>query len=444
MTGRPSISKAHLSDSAIEIRRVAGTQCPPELIELRQHVWSQETGLLPEGGLFNDNDANAVHILVYDMANGGRLVASTCAIEAERSDFADHSHLPRAVLQDAIVSTRSTVHPDYRGGSLFPLLVYLGAREGRMRGRRWITGFIERDQSLARKITGAIDLVQVPPRKVSGRRHEYEVVAIGGEVNCVMSNCFHHIPQAFHSYLSEHCFVEEIIAEVERGAKRFHGGPWFQAVNRCELTKWQYFLTLANMHAYVRWTTRLLGTVVGITADQGLRKHYLNHLGGEIDHELMLENDIARLGFDVEYVKQRFCPSDDVFAFMSLQEALCAGPRRNPSLFLAVPLAMEALAALLPEDFLEVLSRNIASWGVKEPKRVISFLASHIREDGGTDGHWDAARQILHRHVKSEEVLQEFLATIRLVHDSKHRAFTSYVHGPDLFAAHPEMAVVKI
>jgi hypothetical protein len=423
--------------SSIEVRRFLFNDCPPGLAELRRLVWDQETGLLPEAGLFNDNDHRGVHLLVYDPANGRRLVASTCAVEAERSDFATYTRLPEGVLRDTMLSTRSTVHPDYRGTGLLAVLVYLGAREGRMRARRWLAGFLERGMTPGRKVTGAIDLEKVPPRRVRGRDGYYDVVAAAGDVNYTMSQCFRRIPDVFRPYLREHFLAEEVVAAVMKGARRFYEGPWFRAVEKGELTRWQYFRTLANMHIYVRWTTRLLGAVIGIAPDPELRGHYIRHLRGEIDHEVMLEGDITHLGFDVDYVRNHMSATEDIRAFMSLQESLCTGPRRDPSLFLAVPLAIEALTAFLTREFLGQLSENIASWGVGDPSRAMTFITSHVRTDGGTDGHWDATRRILHRHLAGERELQEFLSIVRLVQDSQHKAFTSYATETDIFAASP-------
>jgi hypothetical protein len=421
--------------SSLEIKRCVGGQCFGELAELRRLVWVRETGLLTEEELFGDDDQQGIHLLICDVDHGDRVVASTCAVEAERSFFAHHTGFAEHVLRDAVVSTRSTVHPDYRNKGLFSLLLYLGTREGRKAGRRWVAAFLEPGAVPGRVISGARDLKQVPPYYVRGGVSTYEVVATAVDVNYVMSNCFRRIPADLLPYLREHFFVDEIVDEVMRGARRFHEGPWFRAVEKSQLTRWQYYRTLAEMHLYVRWTTRLLGATVGITADPELRRHYLQHLGGEIDHELMLENDIAQLGFDVDYVKHYLTPSEDIRTFMSLQESLCCGPRRDPSLFLAVPFAIEALTAFLTGEFLEQLAANIASWGVAEPARAMTFITAHLRSDGGTDGHWDAARQILHRHLAGEKELQEFLSIVRLVQSSLHRAFTAWVTAPDIFVA---------
>ncbi|WP_406694505.1 hypothetical protein V5E97_25870 [Singulisphaera sp. Ch08] len=423
--------------TSIEIRRCLGLDWLPELIDLRRLVWEQETGLLSEEKLVDDNDRQGVHFLVYDSTNNNRLVASTCAVLAERSNFAAHTRLPEKVLRETMVSTRSTVHPDYRGNGLFSLLVYLAGREGRMQERRWLAAYMEPGMAAGRKVSGARNLEKVASRRVEGRDGSYEVVTIAEDVNYVMSNSFRRIPEHLHPYLRETFFVDEVVGEVMSGARRFYEGPWFKAVENGELTRRQYITTLAEMHTYVRWTTRLLGTVIGITSDPELRKHYLRHLGGEIDHEVMLENDIDQLGFDVDYIKNHHSPSEHIRTFMSLQESLSFGPRRDPSLFLAAPFAAEALSAFLKKEFVEKLSRNIASWGVDNPSRAMTFITSHADFDGGTDGHWEAMRRILHRHLKGERELREFLSIVRLAQNSLLRAFSSFVEGTDIFAASP-------
>jgi hypothetical protein len=426
-----------VQNSSLQITRCPGTERPPELAELRRLVWHEETGLLNADALFNDNDRHGVHYLVYDPHADGQLVAATCAVKAEHSDFAAHSQLADEVLRDTMLSTRSTVHPDYRRRGLLSLLIYLGGREGRMAGRRWLAGYLERGTTPGKKVTGAVELSHVPPRRVWGRHGEYEVVATAAETDPVLSNCFEHLPQELKQYLREHCFAEEIVAQVMSGARRFYESPWCRAAESGTLTRWQYLRTLAEMHLYVRWTTRLLGTVVGICADASLRRHYLRHLEGEIDHEVQLEHDIAELGGDLDFINRRMAPADDIRAFMALQESLCSGLRRDPQLFMAVPFAMESLTAFLTQEFLDRLAATIASWGVDAPREAMTFLACHIQSDGGVDGHWDAARQILSQYVCDEAKLQEFLSTVRLVQSLIERAFTSFTMAPDLFAARP-------
>jgi hypothetical protein len=439
MTAALMSSRRPLDPASFAIRRCLGTEAPAELKDLRRAVWADEKGLLPEAQIFDENDRQGVHFLLYDTSDVDRLAAATCAVEAERSEFAGHSRFPADVLRDTIVSTRSTVHPDYRGNSLLALLIYLGAREGRMLGRRWIMSYLERGTGPAWRIVQAVELDRVPPRRVCGRDGaEYEVVATAGDLNQIMLDCFRHMPSALVPHLRERLFVDEVVAEVMRGARRLYEGPWFCAIEEGRLSRRQYLTTLSEMHAYVRWTTRVLGSVIGITPDPELRRHYIAHLEGEVDHEIQLEHDIAHLAGDVARVKHHWSPSEPIRGFMALQESLCSGLRRDPCLFLAVPFAMEGLTAFVTGEFLENLAKNIASWGVNHPSRAMTFLASHTRSDGGADGHWESARRILHRHLAGEQELQEFLSIVRLIQDSVHRAFTSYATMTDIFAAIPE------
>jgi hypothetical protein len=428
---------AALPAESLLIKRCPGAEFPPELEELRRLVWHGETGLLEADSLFNDNDRNGIHYLIYDQGADNRLVAATCAVKAEHSDFAAHSQLADEILRDTMLSTRSTVHPDYRRAGLLALLIYLGGREGRMADRRWLAGYLERGSTPGKKVTGAVELPHVPPRRVRGRRGEYELVATALDTDRALSNCYEHLPVDLKQYVRDQFFAEEIVARTMHGARQFYESPWCRAGRSGTLTRWQYLRTLAEMHLYVRWTTRLLGTVIGICSDADLRWHYVRHLEGEIDHEVQLEHDIAALGGDLDFVKHRMTPSDDIRAFMGLQEALCSGLRRDGRLFLAVPFAMESLTAFLTQEFLDRLAATIASWGVESPREAMTFLACHIQSDGGVDGHWDAARQVLSRHVRNETELQEFLSTVRCIQALIERAFTSFAATPDLFAARP-------
>jgi hypothetical protein len=424
----------------VEIKRIEGEHWPPEFFELRRSVWGQETGLLADTDLLGSDDQRGIHFLIYDLSHGCRLIASTCAVKAELSDLGRYTGFDEDTLRQTMVSTRSTVHPEYRGAGVFALLVYLAAREARLSGRPWVAAFVEPQAERDKFHFGALPLAQVQPRYISGRTGKYPIVACASDTNALAFRCFSRIPDNLRPYLRERLFVEELVQEVMRGSRCFYEGLWFKAVENCELTRWQYYTTLAQMHIYVRWTTRLLGTAIGITADRDLRKHFIQHLAGEIDHEVMLESDIRHLGFDVDYVKHDMTASEDIRAFMSLQESLCSGPRRDPSLFLAVPFAVEALTAFLTANFLKQLAHNVESWGIEEPERAMTFIASHTRSDGGTDGHWDTARRILHRHLKGERELQEFLSIVRLAQRSLHSAFTSWATQCDIFSVKANQA----
>jgi hypothetical protein len=211
---------------------------------------------------------------------------------------------------------------------------------------------------------------------------------------------------------------------------RFYENPWFNHVAAGTLTRGQYVEFLANNYQFVRWTTRILARVASLTDDDDLRNHYLHHLSGEIDHEKIIERDLAYLGADVEYVRHHMAPCVDIGHFTGVQEGL-VGFRADPVTLLAVPLAIESLTAHLTGTFLADLEACVQKWGYAEPSRATAYLRSHIPLDGGEDGHWERTRQIIHQFVKSEPQTQRFLGVVRMVIVALDRALRSYVEFPD-------------
>jgi hypothetical protein len=67
----------------------------------------------------------------------------------------------------------------------------------------------------------------------------------------------------------------------------------------------------------------------------------------------------------------------------------------------------------------------------------MTFITSHTRSDGGTDGHWEAARKILPNCLKGEKELQEFLSIVRLAQDLLDRSFTANAQATDIYSASP-------
>ena len=209
----------------------------------------------------------------------------------------------------------------------------------------------------------------------------------------------------------------------------FHRTAFFQRTHDGTLTRDQYINSVANNHQFVRWTTRLLGRVVGITHERELRKHFIEHLKGEVDHEILLENDLRHLGADVDYVKNHMAPSPHIRQFMAIQESVAAF-HRNPTWFLAVPFSVESASAFLTSDFIDALKRCVAGWDIANPGRACTFLSSHISTDGGDDGHWEATRRILRHSCRTDADLQQMCAISRAVMNALTSAYDSYGARP--------------
>jgi hypothetical protein len=190
------------------------------------------------------------------------------------------------------------------------------------------------------------------------------------------------------------------------------GTEWsfFKALRERTLSREQYVYMLSNMYQFVRHTTRVIGRAIGASADPDLRKHWINHLTGEVNHEVIIERDLAHLGEDVAYVKHSMAPGPRTQEFMAIQESMIAY-YNDPILMMASPLAAEAVTAHLDQRFADDLLACIAGWGVKDPKRAAQFLISHMNTDGGEDGHWKMSIDALPRLIADEARLSLFLTT---------------------------------
>lgn len=190
------------------------------------------------------------------------------------------------------------------------------------------------------------------------------------------------------------------------------GSEWsfFKALRERTLSREQYVYMLSNMYQFVRHTTRVIGRAIGASADPDLRKHWINHLTGEVNHEVIIERDLAHLGEDVGYVMRHMAPGARTQEFMAIQESMIAY-YNDPILMMASPLAAEAVTAFMDQKFVDDLLACVASWGVKEPKRACNFLISHMNTDGGEDGHWRMSIDALPKLIADEARLSLFLTT---------------------------------
>lgn len=234
------------------------------------------------------------------------------------------------------------------------------------------------------------------------------------------------------SELDAGVFGDEVYETFHVWLRDLYGRGFFRAVEQRSLSREQYVYTISNMHQFVRWTTRLLGHAVAHSHQRSLRNHFLSHLHGEINHETIIERDLAHLGEDVQFVVDRMAPSPGTRQFMAVQESL-AGMHHDLIQFLASPLAAEGIASHLTPAFLTALEESIASWGVEDPRRAMTFLSSHVHTDGGEDGHWEMVLRVIREHLRSEDDVRRFLATFRASARALTIAYDEFVEDLTLF-----------
>lgn len=227
-------------------------------------------------------------------------------------------------------------------------------------------------------------------------------------------------------------FLDEAVATLTRRARAFAGNAWCRAARDGRLSREQYVAALANTHQYVRYTPRLLARAIAVCDDEELRDHFTRHFRGEQKHERLLESDLRYLGADVDYVTRAMVPSAETLSFMVVQESAIAF-HQDPARFLAAPFVAEGLSAGIEPELLERIEACIRRWGFAEPARATRFLRTHMREDGGDDGHFARTAAVLTRLLRDDTAQQRFLSTLHLAADAFHRSYDAYADHYALF-----------
>lgn len=421
----PAPESPILSRLALEIVR-APEVLPVELTELRRLVYVEETKFIPESALTSSADFLGVHVF---LRLDGRLVAAGHALPAVDSDFPFYSGIPPERLVGTAYSSRLIVHPDVRGAGVSRLLVYAIMREIRLMGLSSFVCFQTPGAHANKRTMGVQEIAGARRREVVGADgNPYVLIAHGQNIPYARHICFGAMTQEQRDWVADNVMVGEVMESVSRSIELFHRHEWFRRAVDGNLTREQYLQTIGCWHQFVRWTTRLLARVASITADPVLRRNFLRHLSGEVDHEKMIERDIAYLRGDVAYFRDSMAPPRHIRTFMALQESL-ASFHVDPELFLAVPFTIEGMSGRLGADVIDGLKACVSSWGYDEPGRAITFLASHIITDGGEDGHWNAVAAMVRRYVRTDSFLQNFLVVSGIVETAITGALTDCLEG---------------
>lgn len=400
-----------------------------DVLRMREKIYRDETRFLSDENLTSKDDEVGTHFCLY---YNGTLIAATLGVKAEESSFSKWSGIAPKHLTGAYYGTRSMVAPEYRNRGLLILLLYILLREGRILGRKKGISYLNDGNPLVARITTGALLKNARPLQYTGHQgYTYSLVPMYVDINYGMYRCWKYLSRGLRDFVAANLLTDEVIRTVVEQTAVFYKNAWLQQVTDGTLTREQYIEFLANNYQFVRWTTRLLARIAGVTDNQELRNHYLNHLSGEIDHEKIVESDLSYLEADVDYIQHYMAPCIDIGHFMGVQESL-VGFRADPYTFLAVPIAIESLSAHLNSQFLKDLEACVRSWGYAEPAKATAYLRSHISFDGAEDGHWVNTGRAITKFLKTEPDTQRFLGVTRMVITAINRALESYVEHPDL------------
>lgn len=225
----------------------------------------------------------------------------------------------------------------------------------------------------------------------------------------------------------------EVLDHAKAFIARVFAKGFFRDVADGNLTFPQYVYTMEQMYQYVKLTTRILGLCVASSDASDVRKHFIDHLTGEINHEQIIERDLAHLGVDPAYVRDSMSANAATTQF-ALAELALISYYRDPMLLTAAPLAAEGISAHLSREWIGKLNKLIASWGFQQPERGSRFLSSHIEFDSGDDGHWEGSVDHLAEYLINEGRLRRFLSAFGACSDAIGRSFECSVEEMALFA----------
>jgi GNAT superfamily N-acetyltransferase len=400
-----------------------------DIEQMRSEILRDEMQFISDEDLRSADDERGTHCCLFV---DHELVGASLGIPAEQSTLPGRVGIEAEKFSSHYYVTRVMLSPHFRGVGLAPALIYSLFREGRILGRKTAIGLFDDTDAVPAHLTGALELKQIPAVPFTGYKgRTLALKTMIADISFGMHRCWNQMSDELRNSTMRPLLADEVIRTVLLETERFYDNPWFHRVKEGTLTRGQYVDFLSNNHQFVRWTTRILARIAGIAEDRELRNHYISHLSGEIDHELLIESDLRHLGADVNYVCNFMTPCLDVGHFMGIQESL-VGFRADPILMLAVPIAIESLTAHLNSQFLRDLRHSIRNWGVAEPDKAMSYLQSHIPIDGGDDGHWARTAQVIQRFLRTEADTQRFVGTARMVITAMDRALRSYMVASEL------------
>lgn len=395
---------------------------------------SQLSAQLNTEGWIIKSASSAVNDTVITLLNDKKEpVAAVIVAPALGSVFQSMSKLSESALSKTFYIDAVWVAGDVKLHRVLPLILYFALRSGRILGMENIVALIAHPNA-------GVPLATVLRMEAISK---VQYIDFGGKSYGAMAQRLSYSMTKLYEQLHDEdlailprYFIEEIVETHAHWLQRFFKGSWARAIIEERISKEQYICSLYNLHQYVKYTTRLCARCIAHSDDLPLRNHYIHHLKGEINHELIIENDLKVLGADVEYLKAEHVPMAATNEFISIQESTI-GFKQDAILMLACPLVAEGITAHMDRSFVEHLYRVISSWGVSEPEKAAKFISSHINFDGGEDGHWLGVVSMMQKYILTETRLQQFLCIMQTAMNGIERGFNATIDNLKLWEEYP-------
>jgi hypothetical protein len=364
------------------------------------------------------------------LTEGERVLGTIVATRGEDSAAAGQFGVHKADLEKCVYLSKLELDAEADRDAVVPMLMYSAMRRGRIWRRHQVAvATVDDGTPLSRRFA----LEPVPGvRAIEGNNGtQYRLKA--QRLDYAMDRAFDAATTSGQNIAPEF-LVQEILDTLDDYVARVWETKYFRSVYAGTLARQQYVYMLSNMYQFVRFTTRLLGRAVGHSATTELRTHFIRHLQGEVNHELIIERDLAYMGEDVRFVMERMVPNREMRQFMSAQESMI-GFYHDPILLMTAPLAAEGVAGQLTQRYIDCLHACVAKWGIREPLKATRFYTSHIQTDGGEDGHFAATVSVLASHITSETTLQRFLSVLNVTTEAIERGYDAFIDDAAIWSA---------
>ncbi len=378
----------------------------------------------------NINPITPPHIIQLQDTVADKTISQGLVIEAEHSLFQQLTNIDSKFLdKSAFIESIWLSDEADQTGEIAAATLYFTLRRARIMERDNIITLVP---SMAHPIVTLLRLEVLPNvGKVIIDGNEY--IAVAQRLKYSIYNAYQQVHGEILDTIKTN-IKGEVLEMYRKWVEGFFKGPWASAIRDHTLSKEQYIYSLFNLHQYVRQTTQHLGRCIALAPTIELRNHFIYHLRGEVNHELIIENDLEHLSADVNYLKYLHTPHHATKEFMVVQESTI-GFYQDTVLMLACPLAAEGMTSYITPDFLDDLYETIAGWGTEKPKKAAGFLTSHVNTDGGDDGHWINVVNMIERYVRTEEDLQRFLSVAHCAMVSFERGFNVIIDDMMLWSA---------
>jgi thiaminase len=388
---------------------------------------------LPRGvDPFEEEAGGRGHLI--ELQREGRPVASVRVLRAEHSAAQSRHEVPSAGLDKAIYLCDLRLAADASAESTLPVLLYAAMRRGRLWGRTQVALSVREGSPVER----VLPLEPVPLARELDGPDGSRFPLLAQRIDYGMQRAFE-AARSRDLAIAPSFLVDELGVRLDAYTSDIWQSKFYVATMNRTLGRAQYVYVLSNMYQFVRFTTRILGHAVSQSPTTELRTHFVRHLRGEVNHELIIERDLATLGADVDYVRDRMAPNPCIRQFMSAQESAVAF-HHDPILLMAAPLAAEVLAARLPSDYVDALHDCVRAWGVSDPRKATMFITSHVHTDGSEDGHLAGTLAALGPCFTSEVKLQSFISVLDVCMDAFRRGYDVMMEDVGLWSSAPGQA----